>query len=240
MPEWLKTVLRPVYFRVDHWRGNPGFEFHHLPIVDIVHEYDAVYSYILDAGDAPDFTAGQYAHVIAPGAIRDNHHVRHMSFANAPHEAGVLFSMDCASASRFKRRFRKARPGDIVRLFKIRGDFTLRDEEAGRPVLFIAGGIGIAPIRSLIAQMDADGRRNWALVYAGRGILYRDFWAQFPDQVAFADRQTVFPKVATALTALDRPLVYLCGQDAFIADTTAFLTGQGIAPADIRTENFSH
>lgn len=239
MPEWLKRVLRPAYFRINHWRGNPGREIYTLAIREVIHEYDDVCTFILDRPANLDFQAGQYCHVIAPGAILDNHHVQHMSFANAPHEDRIMISMDLASGSRFKRRFQKAAINDTVGLFSVKGAFTLDVPVQGRPVLFVAGGVGIAPIRSLISHAEAEGMHEWSLVYAGRDYLYKDFWSPFTDRVSLANRQTVFTSIEASLQRRRDPLVYVCGSGDFIRDIGAFLVEQGIPVESIHTENFT-
>ncbi len=249
MPEWLKGILRPVYFRVLHWRGNPGVHMHGFTLTDIVHEYDDVYSFVMKcndkAGGRPDFAAGQYAHVIAPGAIRDHNHVRHMSFANAPHEDQVILSMDVSSGSRFKRKFAMASVGDRVKLFKIRGDFVLDPAHHlggdAQPVLFIAGGVGIAPIRALISDLEHRARHNWSLVYAGRGHLYRDFWSQFEDRVSLCGRDGLFDEVRKAVSRAPKGMpVYLCGSDDFVANVQGWLLRNGVLADQIHVENFDH
>jgi ferredoxin-NADP reductase len=239
MPEWLKRLLRPAYFRINHWRGNPGQEIYTLAIREIIHEYDDVCTFILDRPANLNFQAGQYCHVIAPGAILDNHHVQHISFANAPHEDRIMISMDLASGSRFKRRFQKAAINDTLGLFSIRGEFILDADAQGRPVLFIAGGIGIAPIRSLISHIEAQGTPEWSLVYAGRNHLYKNFWSPFTGRVSLANRQTVFTSIEASLQRCADPLVYVCGSGEFLRDINTFLVAQGIPVESIHTENFT-
>ncbi len=245
MPDWLKTILRPIYFRIMHWRGNPGLDVKGFTITDIVHEYGNVYSFVLKGDEKPDFAAGQYAHVIATGAIRDHNHVRHMSFANAPHEDQTILSMDVSSGSRFKRKFARASVGDRVNLFKIRGGFVLDPaKNIGQPplpVLFIAGGIGITPIRSLISDLEHRGCHDWSLIYAGRDHLYRDFWQPFGDRVSLCGRATVFDRLRDAVSgASPETAVYLCGSDDFIGNIQAWLLRNGVADNQIHIENFDH
>ena len=245
MPEWLKVLLRPIYFRVLHWRGNPGIEMHSFKIADIIHEYGDVFSFVLEGDDKPDFVAGQYAHVISPNAIRDHKHVRHMSFANAPHEERMILSMDVASRSHFKRKFARASVGDRVNLFKIRGAFVF-DPARGiggqeQPVLFIAGGIGITPIRSLISDLEYRGQHNWSLIYAGRGHLYQDFWAPFADRVSLTSRDGLFDEVGKAVSRAQQGVpIYLCGSDDFITNVQAWLIRHGVVADQIHIENFDH
>jgi ferredoxin-NADP reductase len=245
MPEWLKKIVRPIYFRVLHWRGNPGINMQGFTIEEIVREYGDVYSFVLKGDDKTEFVAGQYTHLIAPGAIRDHNHVRHMSFANAPHEDFTIFSMDVSSGSRFKRRFSRASVGDRVKLFKIKGAFVFDPArnigQPEQPVLFIAGGIGITPIRSLISDLEHRGCGNWSLVYAGRDYLYRDFWPQFGERVLLTGRDRLLDDLRTAIAGIEKTVpVYLCGSDDFVANVQAWLMQNGVASDLIHIENFDH
>lgn len=246
MPVWLKVILRPIYFRILHWRGNPGIEIYGFTITEIVCEYGDVYSFILESdGKSPDFIAGQYTHVIAPGAIRDHNHVRHMSFANAPHEEHTIISMDVASGSRFKRKFAKASVGGRVNMFSVKGDFVFdrpaQDTAQRQPVLFVAGGVGITPIRALISNCEHVGNHNWSLVYAGRDHLYRGFWPRFGKRVSLTTRHGLFDELALALAGMPAGVsVYLCGSDDFIANVRAWLERNGVSPFQVHVENFDH
>ncbi|MDF2368650.1 ferredoxin--NADP reductase [Sneathiella sp.] len=240
MPEWVKIILRPIYFRVRHWRGNQGVKIHEFTIDGILREYGSVYTFVLNAASPPEFIAGQYGHVIAPGAIIDNHHVQHISFANAPHEGCFLISMDLASGSRFKRKFKKAVIGDRLGIYAIKGDFVLKEADWERPVLLIAGGIGIAPVRSLAADFLSKGKSNWSLVYAGKGYLYQDFWSRVTDKVSFVKRDTLLPAIEAALKKEPEALIYLCGAGGFVRDVKQYLGQAGIDPASIHTEDFSY
>lgn len=239
MPEWLKVVLRPLYFRVRHWRGNPDVEIHSCTISGIIREYGSVYTFYLNCKKPLTFTAGQYGHVIAPGAIIDNHHVQHISLANAPHEKRLSISMNLESDSRFKRKFTKAALGDRLGIYSVKGDFVLQEEDWDRPVLMIAGGIGITPIRSLASDFIHKRKSNWTLVYAGKDYLYQDLWEQFPEQVEFVKRDTLFPALEAALKATPDTLVYLCGAGDFVSSVQQFLEQNGMAPTSIRIEDFS-
>jgi len=240
MPEWLKVILRPLYFRIYHWRGNPGLQIQVSRIEEIIHEYDQVFTYRLETEPFPEFIAGQYCHLIAPGAILDNHHIQHMSFANAPHETDLLISMDLASGSRFKRRFQNANVGDPVRFFKVKGDFTLSEKDRDRQVVMVAGGIGITPFRSMAADFLKAGKTDWSLLYTGKGYLYQDFWEKCADQVTFLDRGTVQSALEETVASQSDALFLICGHEDFVTDIRTFLTQKKIKPASIRIEDFSH
>jgi ferredoxin-NADP reductase len=108
--------------------------------------------------------------------------------------------------------------GDTVRVRGPRNNFPLL--EAPR-YLFVAGGIGITPILTMIAAADAAGA-GWELVYGGRR---RESMAFLDELAPHGDRVTVAPQDEVGLLDLDtllgapRPdtLVYCCGPEPLLA-----------------------
>jgi vanillate O-demethylase ferredoxin subunit len=113
--------------------------------------------------ELPPFTAGAHVDVhLANGLIRS------YSLLNAQderHRYVIGVNRDAASrgGSRFLHESVKA--GDALTLAVPRNNFAL-DEQAPWSV-FIAGGIGITPLSSMIARLQALGR-PWRLHYAAR------------------------------------------------------------------------
>jgi ferredoxin-NADP reductase len=87
--------------------------------------------------------------------------------------------------------------------------------------LFIAGGIGITPILTMIREADASGA-DWRLVYGGRT---RASMAFLDELAAYGDRISVLPQDETGLLdlagLLGSPLpgtkVYCCGPEPLLA-----------------------
>ncbi len=108
--------------------------------------------------------------------------------------------------------------GDTVRVRGPRNNFPLVEADE---YLFVAGGIGITPILTMIAAAEARGAR-WQLVYGGRT---RASMAFLDELAHHGDRVTVAPQDETGLLDLDtllgvpRPgtLVYCCGPEPLLA-----------------------
>jgi NAD(P)H-flavin reductase/ferredoxin len=98
------------------------------------------------AGVRAKFKAGQYLQVVLPDGGR-----RAFSMANAPHESdGVqLHIRHMPHAGFTANTVPHLKRGDELLVELPHGDFYLR-ENSVRPLLFIAGGTGFAPVKSII------------------------------------------------------------------------------------------
>jgi NAD(P)H-flavin reductase/ferredoxin len=101
------------------------------------------------AGARARFAAGQYLEVVAPDGGR-----RAFSMANAPHENdGVQLHIRHMPGGGFTSGVVPGLvKGDVLQIELPFGDFYLR-EDSDRPILFIAGGTGFAPVKSIIDHM---------------------------------------------------------------------------------------
>ncbi|WP_416876058.1 globin domain-containing protein [Kitasatospora sp. SC0581] len=106
------------------------------------------------------FRAGQYTALETPWWPRV---WRHYSFAGAPRPDGLLtFHVKAVQAGWVSNALvHRAAPGDVLRLGPAAGAMTV-DHAAGRDLLCLGGGTGIAPVRALVeeaAEHGASGRR---------------------------------------------------------------------------------
>jgi len=87
---------------------------------------------------------------------------------------GVKFHL---KASSFKRSLLAMRPGDEIVASQLAGEFVLPADKRAK-LVFMAGGIGITPFRSMIKHLlDHDERRPIAVLYSNRTapeIVYTD------------------------------------------------------------------
>jgi CDP-4-dehydro-6-deoxyglucose reductase len=120
------------------------------------------------------FTPGQYVEVW----VSDTPFLsRSYSIANAPREDGSIdLHIRQVEGGRLSEwAFTKMKPGDSVRVRGPLGAFTMRSP-LDRPLLFVAGGTGFAPIEALIEQqLKLDPQRDMVLIW-GAGDA-RDFYA---------------------------------------------------------------
>jgi ferredoxin-NADP reductase len=203
------------------------------------------------------YAAGQVA---AIGPPRDVERVPY-SLASAPEETGrdghLEFLTKVDSAGRWGTNFPALRRGDRIAVRGPSGSFVFPDHPRERRVLFIAGGTGIAPMRSMIRHAVLSGLdAQLTLLYSAR--TPHDF-AYLPDlrgmarrgeiRLALAATREVRPRwrgdrgrIAAAHLArlIEEPLTlcFVCGPAAMVADVPPMLQALGIDPGRIRLEDW--
>jgi propane monooxygenase reductase subunit len=114
-------------------------------------------------GEMP-FRSGQYVDIGIPGTSD----ARSFSMANLPSDEGRLeFMIKLYPGGRFSSLLSdgELKVGDVLDVTGPYGVFTLRDTD--RPLVFIGGGAGMAPILSLLRLMVEEGVERPAVYYYG-------------------------------------------------------------------------
>ncbi len=214
----------------------------------------------VDQGEPFDFKAGQSCEVVIPHPLYtdDLGNARTFSVASAPGVAPLLFATRLTESA-FKRSLAEVEPGATIDLDGPYGSFTLH-HNAARPAVLLAGGIGITPFRSMIA--DATRRclpHRITLLYANRNATSAPF---LEDLQQWARQNPQFHLVAT-LTApvanepwpfetgrIDEAFVqthvpdardavfYIAGPGRFVRAMTAILDAVGADPDSVKSEEF--
>ena len=108
-------------------------------------------------GEEMDFRPGQYFHVTLPnlGDDDDKGLRRHITVVTSPNEKGVLGFATRMRDSAFKRTLRELPVGSEVEVEPPKGNFGL-PEDPSRPLVFVAGGIGITVFRSMLRFISEE------------------------------------------------------------------------------------
>lgn len=134
----------------------------------------------LPASEHLQFLAGQYIDIL----LKDGRK-RSFSLANAPYEDNLLqLHIRHVPGGFFTEQvFTTMKERDILRFEGPHGGFTLHND-AGKPVILLAGGTGFAPIKSIVEQAIADRYPHPLYIYWGakaRVDLYQnalpEMWA---------------------------------------------------------------
>lgn len=198
------------------------------------------------------FKPGQYLEWTLPHARPDSRgNRRYFTIASAPTEneirLGVKFSPHPSS---FKRALAALTPGARVSAAQLAGDFTLPEDQK-RKLVFIAGGIGVTPFRSMVQHLlDTNQKRDVALFYSSRSegdVAYRDIFSQAEalgvrTQYLITGEPGAVPLDAARIRK-DVPdygerLFYISGPHAMVTAFENTLRELGIASGKIKTDFF--
>ena len=118
------------------------------------------------AGIRARFRAGQHLNLILDDGER-----RDFSMANPPRESdGAQLHIRHVPGGAFTTYvFEKLKRGDVLDVEVPFGDFLLRD--SAKPILFVAGSTGFAPIKSIIEDMAIKGIDREMCSIGGRGRI---------------------------------------------------------------------
>ena len=208
------------------------------------------------------FKPGQYADVtlIDPAETDAEGNIRSFSIASAPEEEDLLFATRMRDTS-FKRFLRTAQADAEVKVEAPMGSFTLHNN-ASKPAVFLAGGIGITPFSSIVRHAAmARLPHKLYLFYSNR----RPEDAAFMELLSGLEKQNPNYKfipsmsemskstqpwngetgfinrkmLARHLSTLQGPIYYIAGPPAMVAAMRQMLTAAGVDEDDIRTEEFA-
>jgi ferredoxin-NADP reductase len=137
-------------------------------------------------------------------------------------------------------------PGEEVEADGPEGDFVVEDES--RNYIFVAGGIGITPFRSILKEADVQGKQlNVNLLYANRdqNIPFKEelesFAANNPnlkiEYVIQPDSLTAKMIKEHADAAKDA-LIYLSGPEPMVKSFAAELKDLGVKDDHVKLDDF--
>ncbi|WP_369977084.1 benzoate 1,2-dioxygenase electron transfer component BenC [Xanthomonas bundabergensis] len=221
-------------------------------VAEVVAHADAALELRLDAiGDVPAFLPGQYVNIAVPGSGQ----VRAYSFSSAPGAAALSFLIRRVPGGLMSGFLDTARPGQVLELSGPLGSFYLR--EVARPLLMLAGGTGLAPFLSMLAQLEARGcahpvhlmygvTRGADLVLLERLQAFAERLAWFSYDTCVVDPGAAHPRTGYVTEHLPAHVlhdgdvdVYLCGPPPMVEAVRAHFRSIGLAPASFHYEKFT-
>lgn len=208
-----------------------------------------VVSFVFEPAEPLSWQPGQYMHYLLPHPDADDRGTeRWFTNSAAPSEGKVMIStrLDNEHGSSFKRALLALQPGDEIEADGPEGDFTVDDES--RNYIFVAGGIGITPMRSILTEAHAQNKQlNINLLYANR-----DDNVPFKDQLESYAAANPNLKIEYFINpnnldsniikqhadAVENALVYLSGPEPMVKSLAAELEGLDVAKDAIKLDDF--
>jgi len=219
-------------------------------VVELVRENARTTSLVLQPADWLGHRAGQ--HVDVRLTAEDGYQTqRSYSIASAPEDEHLVLTVERLDDGEVSPYLTETvRPGDELELRGPVGGYFVWEESLGGPLLLVAGGSGVVPLRAMLRYHRAVGSDLPArLLYSARtqaDLIYqrelsgfdttitltREQWAGRTGRV---DRELL---EEVAWPATDHPLVYVCGPTGFVEAVADALVALGHDASRVRTERF--
>jgi ferredoxin-NADP reductase len=133
---------------------KPAFQKHTLTFLHQHHEMGNIISFLFKCNEPLRWKAGQHG-VLTFSRKLQGRSWRGFSIASSPEENVVRIATRITNTpSAYKKALSDMKPGDTITMRGPFGPFYL--DNSRRPVVFIAGGIGVTPYRSMILHCAAN------------------------------------------------------------------------------------
>ena len=225
-------------------------------VTSVMRETDAVRTIELEVPGWPGHRAGQHLDVRL--TAEDGYTAeRSYSIATADDEpvAITVERLDDGEVSPYLTE--ELRPGDQLELRGPIGGWFVWDTSDGGPLLLVAGGSGVVPLRAILRHRQRAGSDVPArLLYSSRTLAeviyhseldqYRDgvevsytlTRSQPPGWTGYSGRVDAALLAKIAWPASEHPLVFVCGPTSFVEAVAGNLVALGYPAGRVKTERF--
>ncbi|MDX6553246.1 MAG: hypothetical protein QOH74_1734 [Gaiellales bacterium] len=228
-------------------------------VVELIDETPRVRTIVMLCRGWPGHLPGQ--HVDVRLTAEDGYQAqRSYSIASAPEDGHLMLTVEELQDGEVSPYLtRVVEPGDRLDLRGPIGLYFMWTVATGGPLLLVAGGSGVVPMRAILRHHVAnESSVPVRLLYSARApgeVIFRDELARLDSSDAIdiwftytrqADpgwhgfRRRIDHEILqeVAWPPDQRPLVYVCGPSGFVETAASALVDLGHAPELIRTERF--
>jgi ferredoxin-NADP reductase len=219
-----------------------------LTLVDKKQETTDTVSFQFNCNELKTWKAGQYLHYTLEHDNADSRaKERYFTISSAPFEDRIMLTTRFArKSSTFKKALKELAVGGIIEAAGLEGDFVV--EDGNNQQVFIAGGIGVTPYRSIL--LDLDHRKlpiNVLLLYANRDdnfVFQKELDALAMKHPHFKIRYFVEPRridepvILEAVCDVKKPIFYVSGPEPMVGAFKKMFTGMGVPKGRLKTDYF--
>ncbi len=220
-----------------------------------------IWNFIFESNEKIIYTPGQFLEFSVVHSSPDSRGSRrYFTLASSPSEQYLSFATKIVdTSSSFKKALLLLEEGHHVSASGLEGDFILPLDEK-RPLVFIAGGIGITPFRSMVKYLlDKEQSRNIILIYSVRShneIAFEEIFNKAKNNrwlkviYVVSDESTLPPLlqrekgvvdgkiIKDVVGDLNESLFYVSGPPGMVRSTEHILTNLGVLGVNIKTDFF--
>jgi ferredoxin-NADP reductase len=225
-------------------------------VASVADETATVRTIVLDLPNWPGHQAGQHLDVrltAEDGYVAE----RSYSIASATGEPVTITVERLEDGEVSSYLTRELRPGDQMEVRGPIGTWFTWEPQDGGPLLLIAGGSGVVPLRAILRHRERSGSTVPArLLYSSRSledVIYRDELDKYrgsaevqytltrrqpPGWGGFTGRVDDAMLARTAWPASQRPLAFVCGPTPFVEAVAELLVARHYPDSRVKTERF--
>lgn len=188
--------------------------------------------------------AGQFTEIYLPHKNPDARGERRwFTLSSSPSEPMLAISTKIYPLnSTFKKALEALDPNTRLDLAEPMGDFVL-PKDASLPLLFVAGGIGITPYRSIVKYLiDGTEKRDIILLYSASSenhIAFQEILNYLkPNFKKVIGQRLSSSKILELVPDAERRHIYLSGPEPMVERLYGELTGSGFDKANLYTDYF--
>lgn len=220
-----------------------------------------IYEFVWKSDSKLSFHSGQYLEWTLGHKKPDQRgNRRYFTIASSPTEENIKLGIKFYdNSSTFKKELLSLKSGATISAGALSGEFTL-PEDPKRKLVFIAGGIGVTPFRSMIVNLlDVNQQRDIVLFFSNRtpnDIVYKNIFDQAERQIglktiyAVNDLAGVAPAPNMPVGFVDEKMIreyvpdfaervfYISGPHGMITAFESTLSKMGVRSSQIKTDFF--
>lgn len=219
-----------------------------------------LFDFIFEGSERIAFVPGQYMEWTLGGNPDSRGNRRYFTLSSSPTESDVRIGVKFyPKPSYFKKTMATLKLGDKIVASQLAGDFTI-PKDPNKKLVFIAGGIGVTPFRSIIKYLlDKNEKRDVILFYSAKLVsefVYADVFDQAQKQIGLKTiycltDTTQIPQNWQGKTGfIDEALIekevpdfkqrtfYLSGPHAMVTAFEKTLSKIGVPGSQIKTDYF--
>lgn len=221
-----------------------------VELLEKYHETEDVISFIFKPLEDLEWKAGQFIYYKLPHKDPDSRGMmRHFTIASAPHEKNIrLTTRFCKEGgSSFKETLKRLKAGDQIVAFSHEGNFTVDDHKDKH--IFIAGGIGITPFRSMLVNLAYQDKIGDIILFYGNrdnNIVFKDELEKIASESPKFKIHHVISPARIDFRFIDGEVpdflerkYYISGPMKMIKSIEKSVIEGGVSPEKIKTDYFS-
>jgi ferredoxin-NADP reductase len=221
-----------------------------VELIKKIKETKDSFSFVFKPEKEVTWEPGQFIFYQIPHRQPDSRGIkRHFTISSAPYEKFIMLTsrFDFKNGSSFKKALFNLKPGDRIEAFDIKGNFVVSD--INKKFVFIAGGIGITPYRSILLDfINRSASPDVAMLYGNKSsdIIFKDILDNIGSSNGWLDINYIIEPqlidsdlIKRSVNDIYNSIYYMSGPPGMVKAIRDTLLGMKIEKENMVTDYFS-